>query len=505
MSDEKQAKSTAVKKKTVWDDMDVPIIHEGRQITLPADPKEMSLEEGISVLTRLNEQDQMKIAVHEVVEACILDGARALRLALRETFGWDQPVPKPSFFGPIAPNFMTLEVGYGQTEQVIWGRFGLPNLDAESYIETGIHEQNGQMLFAINGAVKKKFAKDIKRLADLTRKIAREQSVYRGKAIRLPIDDEGELVMDFQHPIRFIDLSKADPMELIFSAITQEQVQTNLWNPIEHTEFCRTLNIPLKRGVLLEGPYGCGKTLTAYVTARKCEENGWTFCLVERVTALEDALKFARLYQPAVVFCEDIDKAVSGERTVEMDAILNIVDGAEAKSSELIVILTTNAVEKINKALLRPGRLDAVISVTAPDAAACDKLMRHYARGLIHAGSKLPESSKLLAGKIPAVIREVVERSKLAALSRPGFDISAVELTDQDLAIAARGMEMHLELLDGRKEKKSPTAGERIEAALHDIVHHGATGDTPVPQGSATALAADTNRRVRKVQAAVDA
>jgi SpoVK/Ycf46/Vps4 family AAA+-type ATPase len=74
--------------------------------------------------------------------------------------------------------------------------------------------------------------------------------------------------------------------------------------------------VPLKRGVLLEGPYGTGKTLTAFVTAKKCVENGWTFIMLDRVAALKEALTFARMYAPAVVFAEDIDRSVEGERTV---------------------------------------------------------------------------------------------------------------------------------------------------------------------------------------------
>ncbi|MEX0632803.1 hypothetical protein M8494_14790 [Serratia ureilytica] len=43
-----------------------------------------------------------------------------------------------------------------------------------------------------------------------------------------------------------------------------------------------------------------------------------------------------------MIFCEDIDRAVSGERSVAMDDILNILDGIDTKANNIITVLTTN-------------------------------------------------------------------------------------------------------------------------------------------------------------------
>jgi transitional endoplasmic reticulum ATPase len=232
------------------------------------------------------------------------------------------------------------------------------------------------------------------------------------------------------------------------------QIQTNLFTPIEHTDRCREYHIPLKRGVLLEGPYGTGKTLTAFVTAVKAQQNGWTFILLDKVGGLKKALEFARMYGPAVVFSEDIDRAVTGERSVEMDDILNTIDGIESKGSDIITILTSNHVENINPAMLRPGRLDAVIRVHAPDAQSAEKLIRIYARDMLNSDEDVTEAAKHLEGQIPAVIREAVERAKLYAIGR---DPSArgIRFTGKDLSNSARGMKMHLELLKPKKIEDS--------------------------------------------------
>ena len=89
-----------------------------------------------------------------------------------------------------------------------------------------------------------------------------------------------------------------------------------------------------------------------------------------------------------------------------------------------------------------------MISVEAPDEKAAAKLMRIYARGLIAVNEDITEAGKELAGQIPAVIREVVERAKLYAIGRAG-DID--ELKGTDLAASARGMKRHLELMKPRE------------------------------------------------------
>src|SRR5882672_4924778 len=246
-----------------------------------------------------------------------------------------------------------------------------------------------------------------------------------------------------------------------------DQVVTNLWTPIEHTAWCREHDVPLKRGVLLEGPYGTGKTLAATITAKKCEANGWTFITVGRVSALEAALQFAVGYQPCVVFVEDIDREMAGERTAKMDDILNKVDGIVSKVSEIMVVLTSNKAGEINRAMLRPGRLDAVLHIGAPDAGAVQKLLRVYGRKLIRPDEDLTQAGAALAGRIPAVIREVVERSKLYAISRaPGAEFF---LTDADIVRSAKGMAHHLRLLDGDPtEDKTPA--ERLATALGEVV-----------------------------------
>ena len=447
----------------------VDVVKKGRQIILP---EGMSEDECIKWMQRKKAENETVIAVSEEVQAYPLEGAYALQKAIAEKYGWTNLIPTPGFFGDTPPAMIGVEVAPSKTVQVPWGRFSIPNVDG--WIAPGFLMKDDRFVFNITGQIRKKNQEEIRELADLTRKIVLRESLYKGKALRVSFPENPEEFNPGYQP-KFLDVSQVGPMDLIFSETVQAQIQTNLFTPIEKTSQCRKFGIPLKRGVLLEGPFGTGKTLTAFAAAQKCEANGWTFLLLESVKDLAQAIDFARQYQPCMIFAEDVDRVTEGNRDMSMDDILNTIDGIESKGTEIFVVLTTNNVDKINQAMLRPGRLDAVVSVTAPDAAAAARLVGHYGRGLIASGEDLATVGRKLAGQIPAVIREVVERAKLAALAH-GDDLA---LRAHDLSIAADGMLAHLALLKPRPvdnrtalEKFGAVVGSHLADGLTKANHH---------------------------------
>jgi len=166
----------------------------------------------------------------------------------------------------------------------------------------------------------------------------------------------------------------------------------------------------------------------------------------------------------SLVAAQDVDR-VADKRDDNGNDLLNTIDGALTKNSEVITVMTTNHVERLDRAMLRPGRLDAIITVRPPEPAAVEKLIHLYSRGLLDSDSDsdLLEVSELLAGQIPATIREVVERSKLSMLSR---DADRVE--SGDLLVSARSMIGHLDLMGREGAKKSP--GDLLADALVNVI-----------------------------------
>src|SRR6202000_3403134 len=114
-----------------------------------------------------------------------------------------------------------------------------------------------------------------------------------------------------------------------------------------------------------------------------------SFVMCTQTQDFADCVRFAHNYQPAIVFCEDIDRETDGSRDEELDAILNTIDGVDSKNTEIMLVLTTNEVQNIHPAMLRPGRLDALLTLDYPDSEAVGRLIRHYSGDLLPEGEGL--------------------------------------------------------------------------------------------------------------------
>jgi transitional endoplasmic reticulum ATPase len=440
------------------------------EIIVPTKTAAQSLElhrEGTRIIvpdgvTLKSADEETKVEIVEDFGCHPADGAIAVGKALIEIFGQPNTASLPGFFGPKPPSFISVEVAPNKSIQVLWGGFKVPQIDGQMNC-TAVPMGN-TLQFRLGGWAKKKHFYLVKALADRARQIAHNESIYRSKAIIVPVGEDGNVdTMGF----KFLNLEGVKKDDLIFSTDVKEQMQANIFTPLEMTDACREHGIPLKRGVLLAGKYGTGKTLTARVAAKIAAENGWTFLLVQRVAGLRTAIETARIYAPCVVFAEDLDRAVAGdERTVNIDDVLNTIDGIQSKSDDIFVVLTTNHPEKINRAMLRPGRIDAVIEVTPPDPDAVRALLRKYVGSAIASDDPLIKAGDVLAGEIPAVIAEAAKRAKLYAMGR---NPDRLVITDDDLAHAARGMGNHLRMLqENAGEADSPAL--RFTNAMGDLM-----------------------------------
>ena len=436
----------------------IAVEFQGDRITVP---EGMSYQEARTVLEKREIEDETEVNISENVNCFPLDGAVAFAKVLKRRFGWTNLVPRDmGFFGRSRPTLVGVETGYNETVQIPWGDCKVPKI--EGTLTTSYTIVEGLPIFQIAGSVKRKHEHIVSEIAAEVRKVAKEESIYRGKAVRINLrDSDGDRINDYGPDFapRFLDLESINVEEIVYSTHTGQMLQVNVFNPVQHTEKCRENNIPLKRGILLAGPFGTGKTLTADLLAKICVDKGWTFLYLEDARDLEIAVGFAELYAPCVLFAEDIDKATSGNRDANMDRLFNKMDGLEGKQREVMTVLTTNTIQNIHAGFLRPGRIDTIVEVTPPDAAAICRLVKLYGRNdsgeclVMATEDEIAASLKSIEGVNAAFIREVVERAKLAALATCKGD--KLMISADDLKVAAETLRPHIRLLyPGLEESK---------------------------------------------------
>ena len=420
------------------------IERQGTKIILPALPEWMSYDDGIAALKKAKKDEETNVSVDETIQRYPSEGAIAFAKALDKVFGFTQQVAIPGFFGDTPPKFISIPTGWGEVSQAPWGRIVIPGIPG--YLETSTTLKGKRVYFRVTGIVQKKYKQAFFDVIAETRRVADAESIYKGKAWQVEFPDPTKPGFDpFLSAPMPMDLRGVREDELVFSDTVMEQVNMGIFTPLRQIAACRALGVPLKRGVLLAGKYGTGKTLTARIAAKVAAENNVTFFHLKDVAALPRCIEVARDYQPAMIFAEDIDRVMGGsERTEEINLILNTIDGIDSKRSELMVVLTTNDMAKINTAMQREGRLDMTINMLPPDAPAVERLLRMYGRGLIPADEDLTQVCEMLAGQIPAAIREVVERAKLAQLSTYGMTLGSGykydHITSTALRIAAQSL-----------------------------------------------------------------
>lgn len=416
------------------------VVHspETQQITLP---EKMKLREAHKLLGQKLEELETDVILRETYPYLPCEGAWAVSQVLEREYGWGIHKRMMGFFGPVPAQTIEVPIAFDEKVSVPFGLIGIPGFEGEFHLGVQLQGRGGMPLFRLSAKTTKEFEPVFKRFASQVGAELRSKSVFLGRAleVELPGEDEDDAETLASWTPKFIDLTKVDATELMFPAEIEADIEDLVFTPVRHREAARRARMGLKRGILLHGPYGCGKTLTALVLAKLCEANKVTFVMVRDPRQIVNVIRWALNRQPCVVFCEDIDRVAAGsERTVELDAILNTLDGLGSKGSELFTVFTSNHVETLGQALMRPGRIDKAIEVGPPDAKTAERLLRRAAGRNLELSANLTMASVMLAGQIPARIRETAEQAKWSALRRTGH--ADFVLTQQDLERAARSV-----------------------------------------------------------------
>lgn len=281
-----------------------------------------------------------------------------------------------------------------------------------------------------------------KRALDAVLDVADKRSVYRGRVVSVEIIDPGEEA-DPDYAVRFGDLAKVEPEEIILPADVMAVVERNVFGHLKHAEILRRAGRSTRHGVLFHGPPGVGKTLVTKYLARSRPEYTVVLLAGRHQMLVRESCRLARLLSPSMVVIEDVD-LIAADREHNstphlLHDLMNEMDGLGPKA-DVIFLLTTNRPEVLEPALAaRPGRIDQAIYFPLPDRDCRSQLFTLFGKGMdltdVDQGPLLNQTE----GASPAFIQELFRKAAVFAAER-GETTDPLKLTTVDFTNAIREM-----------------------------------------------------------------
>jgi cell division protease FtsH len=227
----------------------------------------------------------------------------------------------------------------------------------------------------------------------------------------------------------------------------------------------RKLGARVPKGILLHGPPGTGKTLLAKAVAH---ESGAQFfaqsaaAFVEMFAGLGAArirklFAVAREHEPAIIFIDELDAVggrrgmdISGEKDQTLNQLLVEMDGF-ASRGRLVVIAASNLLEKLDPALLRPGRFDRQVFVAPPDVKGREGILAVHTRDKPVQDVDLALIAQQTSGLTGADLANICNEAAIFAARRRATSIATKDF-DGALERVVAGAQSHRVL--GEHEKR---------------------------------------------------
>jgi ATPase family associated with various cellular activities (AAA) len=276
------------------------------------------------------------------------------------------------------------------------------------------------------------------------RDAALARNVFRGQVLSFgqEIFGHGQTLLQFHRRPRLA------AGQLILAADTLAEVQRQVVEVARHKGRLLAAGQHLKRGLLLYGPPGVGKTHTVRYLMSSLVDTTVIQLTGNALHLIAEACSVARALQPAMVIVEDVD-LIAEDRGMHpgqhplLFQLLNEMDGL-AEDADVVFVLTTNRADLLEPALAaRPGRVDQAVALELPDLSARRALFELYRGSLTVDVSGLDGVLARTEGVTASFLKELLRRAALVASARTP--------EDEDLAVSAADLEAALEeLLDTR-------------------------------------------------------
>ncbi|MEM7621585.1 MAG: CDC48 family AAA ATPase [Planctomycetota bacterium] len=251
------------------------------------------------------------------------------------------------------------------------------------------------------------------------------------------------------------------------SDIKRRLIEAVEW-PLLHADLFKDAGVRPPKGILLAGPPGVGKTLTAKAVAAQTQANFISVKGPELMSKyvgqseerLREIFRKARQASPCIVFFDEVDALLPMRGLNHSDPVgdrvlaqfLAEMDGVEELNGVLI-LAATNRLDRLDPAMLRPGRFDDVVEFETPDESGRTEILRVHMQGRpFAAGIDPAELARRCAGASGAQLAGAVRRAAMDAVRRvvraeQAGGALALEITADDIRSA-----LSLELGTAREE-----------------------------------------------------
>lgn len=227
------------------------------------------------------------------------------------------------------------------------------------------------------------------------------------------------------------------------------------------------LGVNLTRGLLLHGKPGLGKTLMAKCFIKAC--NIPTFYVRKEKTNGEfvkyivDTFNKAKEKTPSIVFLDDLDKFANNDEmhqnADEFVTIQSCID--DAKDFDVFVLATTNSLQAIPRSLTRPGRIDKILYIDAPNNNDLVKIVDYYLKKKKCKGINPKDIALLLSGHSCAMLETVINEAGVYAGFENRDHIETKDLIRSYLRVTYNAPES----VNGKENKYD------IQTAYHEAGH----------------------------------